>query len=199
MSPEDTLKSLKVRSSSKVCRSLDAIFTVCSKKLESGDFDLSYSSVSISGAEIGVPKAQSIRNATGAVYRALIESFAVAQKNDKKRKSFQPSKIDGWVDEVKDVRLRFLMQVKLSELAEAQRLIKEIVPPRLEIKVDDRQGNVLSFTQAERRALEYLSSIDFLADHDFVLGKHGDVLDKKGHRILRPGTIDAIQKALKYL
>lgn len=199
MSPDGILESLKTQSSAKVCRSLDAIFTVCSVKLKEGDLDFGYSSIASAGAKVGVPKAQSIRNATGAVYRALIESFVVVSANDKKRIAFRPSQVDGWVTEIKDVRLRFLVQAKLAELAEAQRTIKEIIPPRFEIKVDDRQGDVLTFTQSERRALEYLSSADFLADHDFSPGKHGDVLDNKGHRILRPGTIDAIQKALKYL
>lgn len=198
MSSEDILQSLKGQSSPKVCRSLDAIFAVCTEKINTGDLDFSYSNIANAGAKTGVPKAQSIRNATGAVYRALIESFVAANAHDKKHRSYKASKVDGWVDEIKDVRLRFLVQAKLAELAEVQRTLKEIIPPRFEVKIDDRQGDVLTFTQSERRALEYLVSTDFLSDHDFRSGKHGDVLDKDGRRVLRPGTIDAIQKALKY-
>ncbi|MBI6949761.1 gamma-mobile-trio protein GmtX [Pseudomonas koreensis] len=199
MEPKDVLLSLKSQCSAKVGRSLDAIFLVCEQKLNNGDLNFNYSSIARDGVVHGVPKAQSIRNKTGAIYRALIESFAIVSAETKKRNKVCTSLTDEWVSEIKDVRLRFLVQAKLAELAEVKQILLEIIPPKLEVRVDDRQGNVLTFTSSERRAIEYIISQDFISDHRFVLGAHGDVLDSEGRRVLRPGTIDALKKSLSYL
>jgi len=201
MNPEEMLHTLKSKSSAKVCMSLDAVYMVCTRKVEARDYDFNYSSIASAGLGVGVPKAQSIRNSTGAVYRALIATFVIVtaeagKKNKHKNTNFS---VDGWIDEINDTRIRFLVQAKLAELAATKRMLLEIIPPKFEITVDDRQGQVLRYNSSERHAVEYLVSSDFLADHGFVLGKFGDVLNGQGLRILKPGTIDALKKALSYL
>ena len=90
------------------------------------------------------------------------------------------------------------MQVQAAELAEANRLISEFLPPGLEIKVTD---NIIKaeLNLIERRALEYLVSSSFLEDAGLILGSRGDVLDESGKTVFPVGTIDALRKALDSL
>lgn len=100
-----------------------------------------------------------------------------------------------------------MFYILLSQLKEAQTLVKEFVPPCTEIYVDDRRaGPAISGEQkgahrldnVERRALEYLLSEHFMKKWNFKNGDKGDVLDEGG-RVLNPATIQAIDKALRYL
>jgi hypothetical protein len=106
-----------------------------------------------------------------------------------------------WVLEIKDARLRLLVDIHLAKLAEAERLIREFVPPGMEIRFDDRSSARSDFrlNDIERRAIEYLTSEDFLKSRDFELGKRADVLDSEGRSVFKPGTLDALNKVLKYL
>ena len=71
-----------------------------------------------------------------------------------------------WIQDVNDAKLRFLVMRQASELLEANRLIREIVPPGTEIYIDDRGGLRPDFRldSSERRALEYLLSEEFLLE-----------------------------------
>ncbi|MOA60987.1 hypothetical protein D3C78_1860180 [compost metagenome] len=86
-------------------------------------------------------------------------------------------------------------------MAEARRLIKEVVPPSLEIYVDDRKNSKAAFKldAGERRALEHLLSEDFLKAWKLVRGDMGDVRNEDGKRVFKPGTFEALEKALRYL
>ncbi|WP_448108858.1 gamma-mobile-trio protein GmtX [Pseudomonas azerbaijanoccidentalis] len=199
MNQLDVLNALKSKSSAKVAKTLDAIYLICDEQRAHGSIDFSYAMISKLGRGKGVPKVQSIRNSTGENYRTLIQAFSATAKP---YTSTERSKSgDGWVEDIKDLRLRLLVNMKLAELAEANRLIKEFVPPGLEIRIDDRQGPQADFRfdEVERRALEYLISPDFLAMWRFKLGSIGDILDQNGKRVFKPMTIDAIKKALQHL
>lgn len=199
MEPKAVLEHLKSVVTDRTYKTLEAIYEVCREQAERGVSDFSYTTIARLGEKRGVPKAQSIRNASGTHYRALIESFSAAAPV-KKRKSVNPE-TDAWIDELPTARHRLLVQILKSELAEARRLIREVVPPSLEIYVDDRTGTSETFKldASERRALEYLLSDEFFTIWKFVRGEKGDVKDEHGNRVFKPGTLDAIEKALRRL
>jgi hypothetical protein len=199
MDPKAVLEHLKTVTTDRSYRTLEAIYEVCQEQLELGKSDFSYTNVARLGKKRGVPQAQSIRNASGVHYRALIESFSAAAPA--KKPKFTNAESDAWIDELPTARHRLLVQILKSELAEARRLIREVVPPSLEIYVDDRTGSNAKFKldAGERRALEHLISEDFLKTWKLVRGEKGDVRDEHGERVFKPGTIDALEKALRYL
>jgi len=69
------------------------------------------------------------------------------------------------------------------------------------IVVDDRRGGLAEhrLNDSEQRALEFLISERFLMEWKFTAGDRGDVLDLNGNTVFKPGTIDGIKKALKFL
>lgn len=197
------LESLKSNASAKTRKTLDAVFNVCQEQVKNQRFDFSYTTISRLGNGKGVPRPQSIRNSAGEPYRLLIQAFVDAAPSKSKPKS--ASHPDAWVDAISDPTQRYLTNVLLSELAEARRIIKEIVPPSLEIYVDDRTfqstGKKADFklSDAETRALQHLLSDDFLLTHKLEKGAYGDVLTDSGVKLFKPGTLHAIEKALRYL
>jgi hypothetical protein len=199
MYPKAMLEHLKTIASPRTYSTLEAIYEVCQEQVERGISDFSFTTVARLGEKRGVPKAQSIRNAPGVHYRALIESFAAT--SPAKQVANKGTKAEGWIDELPNDRHRLLVKILLSELAEARRLVKEVVPPGLEIYVDDRRAPAGTFKldDVERRALEYILSDDFMRKWSFRRGDKGDVLDQTGGRVLKPGTVDAIEKALRHL
>lgn len=199
MSPEETLGYLISVTSSRAHRALNAIYDVCGEQLERGLSDFSVSTISRLGFTRGVPKAQSIRNKTGESYRALIKSFA--DHSPAKKIVLRPKSADAWIDDIKDPRLKLLVQIQASQLAEAHTIAREIIPPGFEIYVDDRRASNIEhkLNAVERRALEYVLSDEFMCQWGFKLGGFGDVVDAGGVKVFKPGTIDAIKKALDCL
>ena len=199
MNPQSLLEKLKIGASSKQAKTLNAIYHVCQEQIDRGASDFSYTAISRIGADRGVPKAQSIRNRSGEVYQALIKGFTeyyVSSNKPRKRKL-----ADAWIDEIPDPKIRLLVSKQQAELIEAKRLVREIVPPNTTIIVDDRRGALAEhrLSDVERRALEFIASDEFLRERGYTIGDRGDVVDSNGSRLFKPGTIDGIKKALKFL
>lgn len=199
MDPKETLEHLKSITGGRVHRSLEAVYDVCQELLDRGECNFSYENVARAGDGRGVPRAQSLRNKTGEIYRILIGSFsAISQTKKGPKNSVSES---SWIQDIDDAKLRFLVMRQASELLEANRLIREIVPPGTEIYIDDRGGLRPDFRldSSERRALEYLLSEEFLRAFGFHAGKYGDVIDSTGNKVFKPGTLGALKKSLLYL
>lgn len=199
MNPQELLEKLKIGATAKQSKTLDAIFSVCQEQLDRGAGDFSYATISRIGSAQGVPKAQSIRNKSGAAYQALIGCFADQAKGSIKSEKRQSA--DAWIDDIADPKIRFLVSKQQAELNEAKRLVREIIPPGTSIIVDDRRGGQSQhrLSDIERRALEFLASDEFLKEWGYVAGGRGEVIDNQGNRLFKPGTIDALKKALQYL
>lgn len=199
MAPEELLIQLKLGVSLKVERTLQAIFEVCSEQNKRGLTDFSFSTIARLGEGRGVPKASSIRNSTGKLYRILIKSFEESVTGSNPKIKRHKGKLD-WIDEIKDVRLEVLVRHQESKLAEAKRTIKEFTPPDMVININDGLAiQIESFSLLERKALEYLVSDEFLEKWQFKKGDHGDVLNENGDRIFKIATLDALEKALQNL
>jgi len=196
MTPSETLDKLKQNCSLKKQRTLDAVYKVCTELLSSKEKDFSFSTIARAGVSSGVPNAQSMRNSSGRAYRELIQAFKEAAGP-----IHQERAASDWIDAIKDGKAKFLARAQEAENHRLRSLLREITPPNLEIRVDDRTPfsaeNKLS--EIERRALLYLMSEEFRLQWGCSLGKHGDLIDKKGAKVFRPGTLDAIQKALNAL
>jgi hypothetical protein len=199
MTLEELLVDLKEQASFKVQNTLQAIYEVCSEQKKRGLTDFSFSAIARLGDGRGVPKASSIRNETGLLYRTLITYFqdSVGESNTKNKQ--HKDKLD-WIDEIEDVRLKVLARHQAAQLADAKRTIKEFTPPDMVININGGLAiQTEPFTSLERTALEYLASEQFIDKWQFKKGIHGDVLNGQDERVFKIATLDAIDKALKNL
>lgn len=196
MSPSETLDKLKQNCSLRKQRTLDAVYKVCTELLSNNEKDFSFSTIARTGVNNGVPNAQSMRNSSGREYRELILAFKEAAGP-----IHQERAAPDWIDAIKDGKTKFLARAQEAENHRLRSLLREIMPPNLEIRVDDRTPFSVEnkLTNIERRSLLYLMSEEFRLQWGCSLGKHGDLIDQKGAKVFRPGTLDAIQKALKAL
>lgn len=202
MSPEDLLIRLKKESSPRIQQSLDAIFTVCKEQQERGVSDFSISTVSKLGYNRGVPKAQSIRNKSGDVYKALIQAFADKQAQGKKTRN--PSAKDSdWIEEIENPKHKLLVRIMASKLKEAQQMIHEIIPPKQRIDIYDHKNMLpdqsYKFTDQEIRALQYLLSNEFQKKWSLKPSEYGELVDESDTPVFKAATLNALLKALENL
>lgn len=181
-------------------KALYAIASICEQQLKNGIYDFSYASISRLGAGLGVPAAQSIRNATGVNYRSLIKSYEDSPENKVRTHKKRRRQSEDWVEEISNPKIKFLANKTLARLAECEKIIKELIPPGLEIVVNDRSYCCpFEITPVELRALQHLLSDDFFREWKLNLGQHGDVLNEHGKTVFKPGTIDALRKIVDAL
>lgn len=201
MTPEEMLAWL-CEKSPRQKSSLEAVYAICKEIVEAGGTNFTSEHIGRVGATRGGPRAQTIRNKTGDNFKALIKCFIDAPGT---RKRANKSTSSDWVDGIKDPKLRILVDRTVAELAQAKRELKELIPPGTEYRVDDRRGQSsetvpnFKLNEFERDALTFLLSDSFLLQWRFERGRRGDVLNAHGQTIFHPGTIPALEKALKYL
>ncbi|EPM43016.1 hypothetical protein SAMN05444507_11146 [Pseudomonas syringae] len=197
MSPEAILESLKASSPPRVHKTLDAVYLACKEQKERKSSDFSYAMIAKVGKVYGVPAKQSLHNEGGARYRALIDAFA-------DQVPAKPKPVSGkyaWIDALPIGEQKLLTHMLLAELKASEFKLREIVPPNKIISIDTRQqpSELFKLSPGERRALEYLVSSEFLTEHSLKLGARGDSYGPNGEQLFRPGTFDALKKALEHL
>ena len=200
MSAEELLEKLKDSSSQKTCQTLDAIYQICVEQERRGLNEFSVATIARLGYKRGVPKAQSLRNATGEKYRALISSFE--ERNAAKSPRSKDKSEDDWIEEIQNPKHKLLARIQASQLAAANKKIKEFVPPGTRIEILDYQsdkGDGGALSSLERRALEYIVSDEFLDKWRFAVSEFGEIIDSSGSVVLKAATVDAVKKALKYM
>lgn len=202
MTPEDLLINLKLNSSLKIQKSLDAIYEICKEQQDRGIRDFSVSTIATLGFLRGVPKAQSIRNKTGEKYRALIQSF-VDQSTLKPKPRSLSNTDDEWISEIQNPKHQLLARIMASQLKEAQQMISEIVPPKQRIDIYDHKHMIpdqaFKFSEQEIRAIKYLLSADFQKKWNLEPTIYGSLVDKSNEPIFKVATLDALRKALEFL
>jgi hypothetical protein len=197
MTPIEMLEHLKAITTMRTHKTLDAVFNACKEQKERGSTDFSYAMIARVGKVYGVPAAQSLRNQSGANYRALIDTF-VATLPLKQKEATGPY---SWIEALPMGEQKLLTKILLAELKAAERKLREIVPPNMVFEVDVRPPPSATFklSPGERRALEYLCSAQFLTERSLKRGERSDVVGSNGEQLFKPGTLDAFKKALKYL
>ncbi len=155
MTPQEMLEKLKKTTNSRSHRALDAIFEVCEQQVEQGINDFSYTTIARLGEKRGVPKAQSIRNATGEPYRVLIQSFADSFGKQKIRVT---SREDDWIKRIQDPNTKLLVRIQEAELRSLNKKLKEILPINSVIEVNDisTADQIQKLSDLERKSLEFL-------------------------------------------
>lgn len=177
---------------------LDAIYEICMEQKQRGVHDFSVATISRLGYKRGVPKAQSLRNKTGEQYRALLRSFEEQHRGDKPR--LESKAEDDWIEEIQNPKHKLLAHIQASELATANKKLRDFVPPGTRIEVRDYQNAALDedrkLNNLERRALEYIISEEFLGKWNFSISEYGEIIDSSGTVVLKAATVDAVNKAL---
>jgi hypothetical protein len=201
MKPKILLDKLKETVSPKAIKTLDAIYEICLEQEKRGVYDFSVATIARLGYKRGVPKAQSLRNKTGESYRALLRAFEEYHR-DKKGGTISQSE-DGWIEEIQNPKHKLLARIQASELAAANKKLRDFVPPGTRIEVRDYQNERLDddekLSGIERRALEYIVSDEFLEKWGFSISEYGEIVDSTGTVVMRAATADAIKKALTHL
>jgi hypothetical protein len=201
MKPDELLEKLKDTASPKACKTLDAIYDICAEQEQRGLADFSVATIARLGHKRGVPKAQSLRNKTGESYRALLQSFEEHTRGDKPRNATRAA--DDWIEEIQNPKHKLLARIQASELAAANKKLRDFVPPGTRIEVKDYQNETFGedrmLNDLERRALEYLVSDEFLGKWGFSISEYGEIVDGTGIVVLKAATVDAVKKALTYL
>lgn len=201
MKPDELLEKLKETASPKARKTLDAIYEICVEQEQRGLDDFSVATIARLGHKRDVPKAQSLRNKTGENYRALLRSFGNQHHGDKLRAKAKVE--DDWVDEIQNPKHKLLARIQASELAAANKKLRDFVPPGTRIEVRDYQNEALgsdrTLNNLERRALEYLISEEFLDRWRFAISEYGEIVDGTGTVVLKAATVDAVKKALAFL
>ena len=197
MSPEEILESLKASSPPRVHKTLDAVYLACKEQKERKSTDFSYAMIAKVGKVYGVPAKQSLHNEGGARYRALIDSFAAEIPPKPKPAAGKY----GWIEALPIGEQKLLTKMLLAELKAVEFKLREILPPNKIVSIDTRQkpSELFKLLPGERRALEYLASSEFLSERSLKLGARGDAYGPNGEQLFRPGTFNALKKALEHL
>ncbi|MNM33383.1 hypothetical protein D3C81_440010 [compost metagenome] len=196
MTPEEALAQLIEGTSTRTRRSLQAIYETCMEQKRRGSTDFTLAMIARLGAVYGGPSLQTIKNSGGAKYRTLIGAFADQVPPKPKAVSGPHS----WIDELNG-RHQLLARGLLAQLKAEQRKTKELLPPNVIYDIDVRSAPSATFklTESERDALEYLNSELFLREHNLKRGPRSDILGPHDEQLFWPGTLDALEKALKHL
>jgi len=205
MNPEELLTTLQKGSSKKIQETLAAIYNVCIEQKERGVNDYSYTTIARLGSGRGVPKAQSIRNSSGAKYRALIQAFADDAANMPSTKNISKKELD-WIEEIQNPKQKLLAKIMASQLKEAQKIVDEMIPPNQRIDIYDhknvsqeQKNKSYKLTNQEVRALSYLLSDEFLKKWSFKATEYGEIIDTNNNVVFKAATLDALRKAITFL
>lgn len=201
MKPDELLEKLKETATPRAGKTLDTIYEICREQEKRGLTDFSVATIARLGHKRGVPKAQSLRNKPGERYRALLRCFEAQHRSHEPKK--EDKREDDWIEEIQNPKLRLLARIQASELAAANKKLRDFAPPGTRIDVRDYQNQSFDEERAlnnlERRALEYLVSDEFLGKWSFSISEYGEIVDNTGTVVLRAATVDAVKKALTYL
>jgi hypothetical protein len=207
VSPDEVLERLIAHAkSSRTIQSLEAIHKVCSELKKRGHNGFSVSEVAAFGEGRGVPKAQSIRNKTGAPYRILIDSWRDSSESisntGPKHNSFPQSY--QWVENIEDPRLKFLVKdlvVDHQKLTADLQRMKSITSLQIDMRETARErkpsvSNAVVFTDNEMEALKAAINPSFLDQEGWTIDPRGRIKSSSGRTLFKLGFVDAVQKIL---
>ncbi|WP_144143979.1 gamma-mobile-trio protein GmtX [Paraburkholderia sp. BCC1884] len=213
VSPDEVLVALKQNATTRTKNSLDIIHAICQEQAESGSRDFSVATIGRLSERRGGPVTQTLRNAPGEHYRALLAAWAHYADGATRKPPARPE--PGVADDVlamiPDASVRALVG---SFLAENRKLKAEnnLLKTQAQVVIDRRPVSEMGAleSRSDVQILPPLSTllpieVDALrhAISDELLGNMGWVVDAKtgrvskgGLAIFRTGFATAIKKVL---
>lgn len=213
LDPEEVLQQLKAGAKSgRTVRSLDIIHEVCKEQHDRGSADFSYSMIGSLSEKKGGPKAQPIRNASGAAYRTLIDSWSKFADRPRRKASNANNRVleDDVLSLIDDPVARILVQNYISEN-------KKIKYENQVLKVAAKEKVVIDMSgksQTSSSGFEVISPVNFLLEQEIAalrnaispeaMRKHGwtvneqtGAINKGPLPVFSPGYVTAIAKILR--
>tara|TARA_R110000850_G_scaffold219067_1_gene344685 strand:+ start:427 stop:1056 length:630 start_codon:yes stop_codon:yes gene_type:complete len=186
--------------SNRVKNNLSVVKKACDFQLDRKSKDFSIATIGRLSESFGGVKTQSIRNATGQVYRDLINAYK--SENPVKAINTTPAEPISWAGRIEDPEIRYRLldlvasERKLRNELNQLKAVKEVeVDLRLESKtVECRLYD--SLTDIEIKALSDFISSSRLSNFGWSIGTNGRLLDSNGKPVTKPGFVDGIQKVL---
>lgn len=212
VNPDELLAQLKTGAKSpRTVRSLEIIHQVCREQRDRGSIDFSYEMIGRLSEKAGGPKAQPIRNVTGAAYRALIDAWAdsVVQPGSKVPPARQQSLADDVISLTDDPVLRVLVQSYISEnrkLKNENQVLKVAAKEMIVIDMSGKGQTVtrsdevatpgVHFHEQELRALNDAISAEGTRKHGWTINESTGAINRGPLLIFSPGFVSAIRKIL---
>lgn len=209
LDPAEVLQQLKAGAkSSRTVKSLNIIYEVCQEQYDRGSSDFSYSMIGALSEKKGGPKAQPIRNATGAAYRTLVASWEKFSKGTiGKARPARNQGLDADVlSMIDDPVLRILVQNYISEnkkLRNENQVLKIAAKEKIII---DMSGGLQSrvevvmavgfLLQQEVAALRNAISPEFFRKHGWTVNEQTGAVNRGALPVFSPGYVTAITKIL---
>jgi len=184
----------------RVRRTLDAIHKICKEQSDRGSLDFSISTISRIGEDVGIPKAQSIRNKTGEAYRTLINGWKNSNSTQLNRPKI--SKKNDWIEKIADPTIRFLVYdlvTKNRKLTSELQLVKSVKTLEIDMRNDREVAlpvgqSIPKLVDSEWEALASAITPKFLKNRDWKADTRGRVTDSDGKTVFKNGFITALEK-----
>lgn len=207
MSPDQMLAQFKANANSRKARSLDILSAVCQEQFERGSKDFTIATIGRLSLKKGGPATQSIRNKSGAEFKALITAWANQSGPVVKRQpKLNEHPLFAVLEKIPDPAVRAVMG---AILAENKKLKGEVnlLKCNSQIVIDRRPAPwpacaeaVLpkfdGLTDTEKLALHHSISDRLLQDEGWHLDESGRILSDRGRVIFKIGFRSAIRKIL---
>lgn len=201
------------RSSDRKRENVEAVWRVLEAMYAKGVRVFRIVDVGLACEEAGIFKEQSIRNAGGADYRALITAFAVdAGAATVHAPRIARSPIEAAIDTIKDLDIRTKLKAMVAEnrkqLNEINRLKEAFKTFRpVEARAPEPQPSLASEAEVmppgKKRVdlvpLEKFISSEWLDDNQWHVDQNGAIYDANGDRLTPVGFVPALSAAMKVL
>jgi hypothetical protein len=210
LNPDEVLQQLRAGAkTSRTINSLMIIHEICREQHLRGSADFSYSMIGSLSAKKGGPKAQPIRNASGALYRTLIDSWEkFAQVGTRKLPEARGRGLDANVlAMVNDPVARILVHNYICEnkkLKYENQVLKVAAKEKVVIDMSGRIQECLStptslkglLLQQEIFALRNAISPELIRKHGWTINENTGGVNKGALPLFSPGYVSAISKIL---
>jgi hypothetical protein len=210
--PDELYVQLHEKASVRKQRTLELIHEVCKEQAKRGNKDFSIVTIVNLLANKGGPSEQTIRNKSGADYRALIKQWADYTNGTSKKVKRQKSTgiNDEILENISDPTTRALVGMVLAEnkkLKSENSLLKQQTTLTIDMRKSKdeylgiNQNAVIvstlhDLTEMEIKALRDAISDELMKHHGWTVDDYGRVKEK-GVQVYKPGYVSAIAKVLE--
>lgn len=214
LNPEELLVQLKAGAKTeRTKRSLDIIHQICKEQRDRGSNDFSYEMIGRLSEKAGGPKAQPIRNATGAIYRALIDAWvtSVVSPSNKATQTRGQGLAEDIISLTDDPVLRILVQSYISEnksLKNENQVLKIAAKEMLVIDMSVKGQTTSSpktfsthsfLHEQELRALRDAISDETMERQGWKINESSGAINRGPLPVFSAGFVSAIRKVLDAL